>query len=112
MTLTGTAGITGVITAVVATVGVVVITGVMTVVNTAARVVTGDDTKVVVTGSWGTAFRGMSLIMVTTGVAVKVTGGRGVGSGIDLDTNHSSSCPKYLDSLLLQFTTTKCVLYT
>ena len=31
---------------------------------------------------------------------------------IDFDTNHSSSCPKYLDSLLLQFTTTKCVLYT
>ena len=81
MTLTGAAGITGVITAVVATVGVVVITGVMTVVTTAARVVTGDDTGVVVTGSWGMAFRGMSPIMVTTGVAVEVTGGRGVGSG-------------------------------
>ena len=33
-------------------------------------------------------------------------------TGIDFDTNHSSSCPKYLDSLLLQFTTTKCVLFT
>ena len=31
---------------------------------------------------------------------------------IDFDTNDSSFCPKYLDSLLLQFTTTKCVLFT
>ena len=58
-------------------VSVVVITGVMTVVTTAAMVVTVNDTGVVVTGSWGMSFRRVSPIVVTMGVAVEVTGGRG-----------------------------------
>ena len=80
--LTGTAGATGVIAVVMTAVGVVVITGVMTVVTTSAMVVMGNDTGAVVTQSWGMAFRGMSPIVVMTGVAVEVTGGKGVGSGL------------------------------
>ena len=79
---TGAAGATGVIAVVMTTAGVVVITGVMTVVTTAAMVVMVSDTGEVVTGSWGMAFRGMSPIVVTTGVMVEVTGGRGAGSGL------------------------------
>ena len=80
--LTGMAGVTGVIAVVMTTVGVVVVIGVMTVVTTAAMVVMVNDTGVVVTRSWGMAFRGVSPMVVTTGVAVEVTGGRGVGSGL------------------------------
>ena len=79
---TGATGATGVIAVVMATASVVVITGVMTVVTTAAMVVTVSDTGVVVTGSWSTAFRGVSPIVVTTGVMVEVTGSRGTGSGL------------------------------
>ena len=80
--LTGTVEVTGVICVVMTAVGVVVVTGVITAVTTTAMVLTGNDMGAVVTGSWGTAFRGVSLIVVTTGEAIEVTGGRGAGSGL------------------------------
>ena len=51
-------------------------------VTTVTVVVTVSDTGVVVTGGRGTAFRGMSPMEITMGVAVDVTGGRGAGSGL------------------------------